>query len=188
MKNSTLTTGILSLFFVSVFFSCDQQDVGALAEDQGAPVFSQDKPSLEEFMASVDSDEEKFFFESTPITDHRSIVTDAINDGVELMQKPRITFKWHGKGGTGGCSKPLGVCLVIPIGKLHANADLMIYNDTYILLFKEGQTDNGLTRDGYLPIMKDVYVDENITIAAGIYKANFNEERREYSAVGITIL
>lgn len=188
MKNSTLTTGILSLFFVSVFFSCDQQDTGAFTEDQGAPVLMQDKPTLEEFMASVDSDEEKFFFAHTDITDLRSVVTDAVNDGAELMQKPQIKFKWHGKGGTGGCTKPLGICLIIPIGKLHANADLMMYNDTYILLFKEGQTDNGLTRDGYLPIMKDVYVDENTTIAAGIYKANFNEERQEFSAVGITIL
>ena len=28
-----------------------------------------------------------------------------------------VKFRWHGKGGSGGCNAPLGICLSIPIGK-----------------------------------------------------------------------
>lgn len=83
--------------------------------------------------------------------------------------------------------KPLGVCVIIPLGLAEANVDLMIYQNKYILVYEENTYDNGLTSDGYLPVMENVYVDENITILAGIYKANFNSERSEYSAVGIDI-
>lgn len=146
------------------------------------------KPTLEEFIDSVDEDLEILFFENTGITDNTLIVEEAIVSGGPLEPKPKVSFKWHGKGGTGGCSKPLGVCAIITFGLEEANVDLMISQNKYIFIYEENQDDNGLTSDGYLPIMEDIYVNEDITILSGIYKANLSADGSEYFAVGIDIL
>lgn len=195
MKNLISKVAVLPIIFLVFFTNCAKNDsedtkpnsASKMSEDYFANSLQSTKPSLEEFISSAETEEEIHFFETTEITDNTSIVNEAFESGQQLQAKPKVKFKWHGKGGTGGCVKPLGVCVIIPLGLAEANVDLMIYQNKYILVYEENTYDNGLTSDGYLPVMENVYVDENITILAGIYKANFNSERSEYSAVGIDI-
>lgn len=197
MKNFSfyIVTVTLVLF---VCFSCEKSDAIEPSVSNQSEVQKPGKnntskqltnPSLQEFIDLVDTQEEIDFFENTEITDNTNIVSDAISTGQQLQTKPKVSLKWAGKGGTGhGCKKPLGICVVFadPLPS-EANVDLMIYQNKYILLYEEGQLDNGLTSDGYLPILENVYVDEDITILAGIYKANFDTDINEYNAVGIDI-
>lgn len=180
-----------------LIFGCDQGSPDEIEGENtaidvknksGNIVSRASNPSLEEFIQIVETPEEIGFFQNTPITDNTAIVANAINGGAGLKPKPRIKFRWHGLGGgTGGCNTPLGICLIIPLGHAEANVDLMIYENKYILLYQPGQEDNRLTSDGYLPIMEDVYVDDNLSIASGIYKANFSEASNDYYALGIDI-
>jgi hypothetical protein len=195
MKNLLSKVAVFPIILLLFFTNCTKNNLEDTkpknatvpSENYFANSLQSSKPSLEEFINSAETEEEINFFETTEITDNTSIVNEAFDTEQRLQAKPKVKFKWHGKGGTGGCVKPLGVCIIIPLGLAEANVDLMIYQNKYILVYEENQDDNGLTSDGYLPIMENVYVDENITILAGIYKANFNAERNEYSAVGIDI-
>lgn len=193
MKISTfksLSIGVCSLLLL---MNCEKSDLDQIAPDGNSieQVTSKSiqatKPTLAEFIMEAETNEEIAFIQNTGITDNTSIVDQGIANGQQAQSKPKVKFRWSGKGGGKGCKKPLGVCIIIPIGLTEANADLIIYNDTYIILYDNYSNDNGLTSDGYLPIMEDVYVDENITVAAGIYKANFDSTLNRYSAVGIDI-
>jgi len=194
MKKLHLIEAVLAVFLVLAISGCEKSDSeepsnGNSIELDGSSSNSRQatKPTLQEFINSVETEAEMRFFQSTGITDNTAIVDQAIGAGVGLLAKPKIKFKWHGKGGSGGCVKPLGLCLIIPIGLSQANVNLMVHQNKYILLYQANQQDNGLTSDGYLPIMEDVYVDQNITVEAGIYKANYSTDRSEYIAVGIDI-
>ncbi|PIY08136.1 MAG: hypothetical protein COZ18_13780 [Flexibacter sp. CG_4_10_14_3_um_filter_32_15] len=116
----------------------------------------------------------------------------------------RIRFKWHGIRG-GGCTFPLGVCLVIPINppKPHEaddseEVDLDIQNGKLSIAFNEYSDSNfGLTTDGYLPILEDVHIPneiakqynlEDISIKSGIYKAVYDDTRDKYIGVVVDIV
>jgi len=192
MKNSTFKSLSIGVCFILLLTNCEKSDLDQIAPngnsiEQATSKSNQEtKPTLAEFIREAETADEIAFFQNTGITNNTSIVDQGIAYG-QLSAKPKIKFRWHGKGGGEGCKKPLGVCIIIPIGLAEANAGLIIYNDTYIIIYDTYSDDNGLTSDGYLPIMEDVYVDENITVAAGIYKANFDSSLNSYSAVGIDI-
>jgi hypothetical protein len=195
MKNSTFKSLSLGVCFLLLLTNCEKSDLDQVAPEGTSEVKNQQvtsksnqqaKPTLAEFIREAETADEIAFFQNTGITDNTSIVDQGIANGQQAA-KPKIKFRWHGKGAGEGCKKPLGVCIIIPIGLAEANADLIIYNNTYIIVYDQYSDDNGLTSDGYLPIMEDIYVDENITVAAGIYKANFDSTLNRYSAVGIDI-
>ncbi len=198
MKKQHLKTFALILTSSIVIYACKKNDL-AILENSNVQLSSTNttnpqtnlslgKPTLAEFASEAETEEEVEFFVNTVITDNSSIVIQALNSNKDLQAKPKVGFKWHGKGGKEGCKKPIGLCIIIPlVTASEANVNLMIYQNKYILLFDKGQTDNGLTSDGYLPILKDIHVSAEITIPSGIYKANFDINRNEYSAVGLNI-
>jgi hypothetical protein len=117
MKNLHLKFAAVPVFFCFLIFtSCEKTNKEELihnstsisADDYGSSYRQFSKPTLEEFINSVKSEEEIAFFDNTDITDNTSVVREAISTGQELQAKPQVKLRWHGKYAQGGCVKPLG--------------------------------------------------------------------------------
>lgn len=116
----------------------------------------------------------------------------------EAEAKPKIKFAWHGIGGSAGCTKPLGICIILSAstnsdGSL-TETDFEVYEGKLIISFSSDE--NGLTSDGYLPLFDDVEIDSetsaqlgltNEKIAAGIYHAYYDEQASKYTAVVVDL-
>lgn len=161
--------------------SCNKDKI---IEQQTPIVSEKSNMSLNEFISTVESEEERAFFENHEIINNRMICEKALKNFSSLKTeaaKPRIKFKWGGND----CVNPIGICLIIPIGHLEANAEAFVQDGKYIVI--PSTEDNGITNDGYLPIYEDVYVDENTTVKAGIYTANYDSQTGKYSAVALDV-
>lgn len=172
--------GLAVLLTLSIV-SCNKDEV---VEQQTPIITEKSNMSLNEFISTVESEEEKAFFENHEIIDNRVICEKALKNFSSLkaeVAKPRIKFKWGGNG----CVNPIGICLIIPIGAAEANAEAFVQDGKYIVV--PSTDDNGITNDGYLPIYEDVYVDENTTVKAGIYTANYDSQSGKYSAIALDV-
>ncbi|MDK7375386.1 hypothetical protein QP519_07495 [Weeksella virosa] len=104
----------------------------------------------------------------------------------DVQEKIRIRFRWSGLGGNAGCEFPLGICVTIgveqsEISMLDSNASIYKVDDKLAIVPET--IDNGLTSDNYLPIYSDVYVNDSLTIKAGIYKAFYDEINDQYTII-----
>ncbi|MBP6386316.1 MAG: hypothetical protein KA327_06795 [Pseudarcicella sp.] len=162
------------------------------------------KTTLEEFKKLADSEPEKLFFESHKIIDNTKLLkfsqnarigefieennenTVTINspeeDGEE-RRRVKVNFRWAGRG----CSNSVGICVMIPIGPRRISFEDSKELNFPVIKIKDKiayitplTDDNGLTKDGYLPLYLDVSFD-NFTLKAGIYKAKFNEITRKFT-------
>ena len=130
--------------------------------------------SLDEFISSVHSNEEVYFFEHNSPMDYSNEYTEMLSSFSSENEieetRFRIVFKWGGDG----CTIPLGICFIFSYSPdLDMNASAFFYNGKLIII--PDSEDNGLTRDLYLPIFSDVRVDDTNFIRHGIYKAYYNE-------------
>ena len=154
--------------------------------------------TLYEFIQSAETEDEINFFRNHKVIDNREIamkIKDVYKSSATVEREmlvesaAKIKFTW---GGT-GCVNPIGGCIIIPIGRLvdnvimkssseeESNASIIISQGKCIIT--ANTDDNGLTIDGYFPIYEDLYVDENTTIKAGIYTANYDSELGKYTSV-----
>lgn len=177
-----LLKSFLALNIVILLTQCQTSD-GVEPDDALSTnnTYHQDKQlTLDEFIKSVSTDDERLFFEKHGIVDNRKTLTEKLHSRLRQdasMSKPKIQFKW----GKGGCSQAVGICAIFTIGSIEANAEAITIGDQYIIV--PDTEDNGLTLDGYLPISDDLYVDENTTIKAGIYAANYDESQNKFTAI-----
>jgi hypothetical protein len=154
--------------------------------------------TLDEFIQSAETEDEINFFRNHNVIDNREIAMNikdvyksstTAKNAMFVESAAKIKFRW---GGT-GCVNPIGGCIIIPIGKLvdnvtmksaseeESNASIIISQGKCIIT--ANTDDNGLTIDGYFPIYEDLYVDENTTIKAGIYTANYDAQLVKYTSV-----
>ena len=144
-------------------------------------------PNLHDFIHNLESSER------TLITEQKEIISNTILD-IRYKEKPKkkkikIRFT-HGSP----CNKSVGICVIIPLGLANEpvgegfdEAHLAFIGGHKVLLTSENLA-KGLTSDGYLPILNDVYIDETNSIKAGIYPALFDSERNKYSEVVLDLL
>jgi len=188
---SKLIVAVMVMFGITAFMSCEKtkefiEPTTTQSQSQNDEYYFDKSLSLNDFIETLETKEEKEFFINNKITDNRKDGEKVLNSYQKLksaneVSRAKIKFKWGGSG----CSRPLGICIIIPIGKLEANADALIKDGKYVII--PDNDDNGITTDGYLPIFEDIYVDENTTIKAGIYTVNYDEEQNKYSAVALDI-
>lgn len=166
---------------------------------------SVNKITLKDFENSEMTKDEKPFFQNTKVTDNTRYLnaTSSIqlrNTATEV-EKPKLKFKWAGK--KSGCTFPLGICIIIPFGQIaddsFTQVDTKISDDKLVILFPENSDSNfGLTADGYLPILNDIPIPSNMAqrsslttknpkIQAGIYKANYDSQKKKYVGVVLNL-
>jgi hypothetical protein len=184
---SKLIIAVMVIFGITAFMSCEKTEyIGKKPTNQTTQhnddYYFDKQLSLEEFAESVETEEEKNFFTNSKIIDNTKIAEKALKSlkTINEVRKPHIRFRW-GKG----CKRPIGICIIIPIGKLDANATAMIIDNKYVII--PNNEDNGITTDGYLPIIDDIYIDENTTIKAGIYLANYDTIQNKYNSIALDI-
>lgn len=130
--------------------------------------------SLDEFISSVHTEEERIFFERNVPLDYANECLETLtNNSIENNfeeSRFKIIFKWGGDG----CSTPLGICFILShVIPSEENATILFCNDNCIILPETEE--NGLTSDLYLPIFNDVRINDSTLIRHGIYKAYCNE-------------
>ena len=187
---SKLIIAVMVMFGITTtFMSCEKTEEvlkPSTTQSQNDEYYFDKQLNLNDFIKTLETKEEKEFFIKNKITDNTKVAEKVLNSYQKLksaneVKRPKIKFRWGGSG----CSRPLGICIIIPIGKLEANADALITDGKYVII--PDNDDNGITADGYLPIFEDIYVDETTTIKAGIYTANYDEEQNKYSAIALDI-
>lgn len=142
--------------------------------------------TIDEFSSALSSEVEKDFFKTHDIVDLTSEVKLNLAEKEETA-KPILRFRWGN-----GCNQPIGVCIIIPIGKSEmeqSNCILKAENDKLIIM--PLTEDDGLTVDGVLPIFEDIEIPSIIceelglskgsAIEAGIYRASFDNQSSEYN-------
>lgn len=181
---SKLIIAVMVMFGIAAFMSCEKEVTTNTNKAVPTTSFGQDKLlTLDEFIASVETDDERNFFKEHEIVDNRKVANKAIKYKVQLKpatSKPKVRFRWGD-----GCSRPIGICIIIPLGANEANAEVVTVDGKYVIIPKTD--DNGITDDGYLPIFEDLYVDETTTIKAGIYTAYYDEQQGKFTAVALDI-
>lgn len=191
----TLKSNLLIMLTIMIVFmpfvSCNKEQ--SFVEPELHADFSQ--MSLKDFAAFVESEDEKVFFQKHGIIDNTKTAEKAIFEKSILKSEASgawITFRWHGSG----CVNPLGICIIIPAPwytetkttnsyESERNASVYMVDGKYVIFPLTDE--NGVTKDGYLPIFDDIYVDENITIKAGIYKAYYDEFEEKYTAIALDL-
>lgn len=197
------------LFGLLTTTSCEKKQI-AHPTTTSEPVTVKDEAAmtLKEFADSRTNQEEKDFFSKTAITDNRNDFSSfiAINPSAkiqEIVQKPRIKFRWHGVNPKGhGCEVPLGICIILGFDGADAAAievNVGIANGKFIINFPDDINSNyGLTTNGFMPILfdldipNDVAQDLGITtlnpkIKKGIYQATYDVSQNRYTGIALTI-
>lgn len=180
---SKLIVAVMAIFGITAFMSCEKNELISSTVKETEFNGSNEKMTLDEFIQSVETEDERRFFAKHNIIDNRKVASKVLNSAQlkAQKQKPRIKFKWGGSG----CVNPIGICIIIPFGVDNPNAEVVIADGKYVVFPKTN--DNGITSDGYLPIYEDLYIDEATTIKAGIYMANYDEQLGKYTAIALDI-
>ncbi|MBX6361775.1 MAG: hypothetical protein IRZ03_17055 [Acidobacterium ailaaui] len=159
------------------------------------------KLTLEAFKNEPWNQQEKPFFEKTKITDNTGYFSSTANARNSAAEFPiKIKFTWSGIGPRGGCTTPLGICIIIGLTPSTDDTNFITTNasisdNKLIITFPKDVNSNfGLTKDGFLPILNDIYLPSNISsspglsiqnpkVKAGIYKANYDSAQHRYVGV-----
>ncbi len=171
--------------------SCNKEEVNNTNETVKTELKTNEyKLSLNEFKSTLESDEEINFFKNTKIVDNTIYCKERLEKiKIQKAELSNLGIKWRWAGWKSGCTIPLGICGIIPIGlndNLEESTAKYQVNDDKIIVIPTTE-DNGITTDGYLPILNDIYVNEDITVKSGIYKANVDPKTNEVNAIAIDI-
>jgi len=182
-KKYLIPISVISVILIAITLftvSCDKKEI----IDTILPT-NESKVSLAEFIKSAKSDEEISFFKNHKIIDNTTIcekVLKNISKTRSELNKAKFSFTWPASD----CEKPLGICIILTfLGDEIANTSVAVVDGKYIVI--PSTEDNGLTTDGYLPVLRDLYVDENTTVKAGIYTANYDEAQGKYTAIALDL-
>lgn len=131
------------------------------------------------------------------------INSKSLNKTNAAVAKPKIKFRWHGVNPNGhGCEVPLGICIILGGGNSDAAAfevSTGVINNKLIITFPNNTISNfGLTIDGYLPLLFDVSIPNDIAtqlgiissnprIKAGIYQAYYDQSLGKYTGIAINM-
>lgn len=154
------------------------------------------KPTLETFITSLKEQNEIDFFNTHEVIDNTSVynlisemaVNEYSNGTMQkvssyALEKEKIKIKF---GWGDGCKKGIGICIIIPfVYEKETNAESLIYDNKYIIFLSDDVS--GITKDGYLPIFKDIVLYDNNIIKAGIYKANYDKINNRYIAITLDL-
>jgi hypothetical protein len=155
-----------------------------------------EKITLAEFKSSVNSLNEKYFFENEEIIDNSEYSNYYLNNIHEMKANNNVNAGVKWRWGGENCSRPLGVCLIFPGPSPKPKPTPPFYSDltaaTYIIDNKKmtifpSSSVNGFTKDGYLPVYSDITVDKNTVVKTGIYKASFDTKLKRYTAVTVNL-
>lgn len=158
-------------------------------KDNEAAKIDSEKPTLKEFLARIPKDQQDLIKEK-PIDNSNYISSFKLRAG-RVVTTPvdpvlpvddfkirlKVSFKWHGTGGAGGCNSPLGICVILKFNDLAVDPVPVIGDDFNSvaaiigdkLVIKPTTIENGLTSDGYLPVGDYVAVNDQYMIKPGIY-------------------
>ena len=68
----------------------------------------------------------------------------------------------------------------------YVNATMYFYDGKCVIV-PDSDSDNGLTSDGYLPIFRDIPIDDELLVKEGIYKAYYDWDLEKY-AIAVDIV
>lgn len=204
-------TAVIAIATSVILYSCQKENVSPSTNASSAAIVKDEsKMTLKEFGESRWVKEEKDFFAKTTITNNAATFNEFIaksgTSRAALAAKPIIRFRWHGTDPRGsGCETPLGICIIIGAADAAMAAPDMVsvevaaLNGKFIIKFPEGvQSNFGLTADGIMPLLVDVSMpanvarelglDNNAKIKAGIYRANYDAARNRYTGIALDLL
>ena len=175
---------LIASVFVFVFFSCDKkQDLNE--EFASSLKIDTTSMTLEEFASSLETEEERDFFETHRIMDYTDIAAQALRAASNgTIENPRfqIKFKWFVH-----CQRPFGICFIFSFAHLDETNATMYFYDGKCVIVPDSDSDNGLTSDGYLPIFRDIPIDDELLVKEGIYKAYYDWDLEKY-AIAVDIV
>lgn len=178
MNRKTNIITILILISITIV-SCSKKDNSKNYKNGQECV----KPSLAEFVNSLESPYDVSFLKNAPIIDN-TFVFENFKENTptftgEVFEKIKIKIKF----GAVDC-KGIGICIIVIFATEDANAEAIINGKNYTIILTD---DEGITSDGYLPVLRDMQLSENLTIKAGIYKANYDRRTNRYNAITLNL-
>ncbi len=203
MKKVAVITAVV----VMTMTACNKQK---LVENQPQNVTTIDETqmTLQQFAETRPFEDQKNYLLNTKVTDNTAdyvefINSKSLNKTSAEVAKPKIKFRWHGVNPKGhGCEVPLGICIILGGGSADAAAlevSAGVINNKFVISFPNNTSSNfGLTINGYLPLLFDVSIPNEIAtqlgitsnnprIKAGIYQAYYDQALGKYTGIAINM-
>lgn len=203
MKKASLITALA----VITLTACNKQKI-VENQPQSSTTIDESQMTLKQFAETRPFEDQKNYLLNTKVTDNTLDYVDYINSkslnktNAEVA-KPKIKFRWHGVNPKGhGCEVPLGICIILGGGSSDAAAlevSAGVINNKFVITFPNNTNSNfGLTINGYLPLLFDVSIPNDIAtqlgitssnprIKAGIYQAYYDQTLGKYTGIVINM-